>query len=65
MVNVQELQRKSIPEIIKILRIFENEDIATVDLVKLVYTLNVSVLSRNFEGIRIMGEEIMGGFCYQ
>ena len=63
MVNVQELQRKSIPEIIKILRIFENEDIATVDLVKLGYTLNVSILSRNSEEIRIMGEQIMGAFA--
>ena len=62
MVNVKELQYKSIPEIIKILGILENEDLSTVDLAKLAYTLNVSVLARNFEGAKIAGEKIICAF---
>lgn len=62
MVNVKELQYKSIPEIIKILGIFQNEDLATLDLVKLAYTLNVSVLARNFDGAEIAREKIICAF---
>ena len=62
MVNVQELQYKSIPEIIKILGVLENEDYATSDLSKLVYGLNVSVLAHNFEGTKIAGEKILCAF---
>ena len=60
MINIQELQHKSIPEIIKILGILENEDYATADLSKLVYGLNVSLLGHNFKGTKIVGEKI---FC--
>lgn len=60
MVNLKELQYKSIPEIIKILK---NEDLVTVDLVELAYTLNVSVLSRNFEETKIVGEKILCAFA--
>ena len=62
MANVKELQYKSIPEIIRILRIFENEELATVDFAKLVYTLNVSVLAHNFDGAKIAGEKIICAF---
>lgn len=62
MVNVQELQHKSIPEIIRILGIFENEDVVTVDLAELVYTLKVSALARNFESAKIAGEKILAAF---
>lgn len=62
MVNVKELQYKSIPEIIRILGILENEELATIDLSKLVYTLNVSVLAHNFDGAKIAGEKIICAF---
>lgn len=62
MVNVQELQHKSIPEIIRILGVLENEDYATADLSKLAYGLNVSVLAHNFEGAKIAGEKILCAF---
>ena len=62
MVNVQELRHMPISEIIKILGIFEDEDLVTSDLTKLAYTLNVSVLVRNFDGTRIAGERIICAF---
>ena len=62
MINVQELQHKSISEIIRILGILENEDYATADLSKLVYGLNVSVLGHNFKGTEIAGEKIFCAF---
>ena len=62
MVNVKELQSKPIPEIIRILGILENEDVATVDLTKLVYTLKVSVLSHNFDETPTAGEKIICAF---
>lgn len=62
MVNVKELQYKSIPGIIKILGVLENEDFVTADLTKLAYSLNVSVLARNFEKTEISGERIICAF---
>lgn len=62
MVNVQELQHKPISEIIRILGILEDEDLATADLAKLAYTLNVSVVPRNFEETKIAGEKIICAF---
>ncbi len=62
MVNVNELQYKSIPEIIKLLKIFENNDFATVDLNKLAHSLNVSVLAQNFERSESFGEKIICAF---
>lgn len=62
MVNVNELRYKSIPEIIKILGILENEDSATADLTKLAYSLNVSVLARNFKRTEISVERIFCAF---
>lgn len=62
MVNVKELQYKSIPEIIKILGVLENGDFATADLKKLAYSLNVSVLARNFERAEFSGESIICAF---
>ena len=62
MVNVQELRHKPIPEIIKVLRILENTDMATVDVAMLANLLNVSVLPRNFDEIKISGENVILSF---
>ena len=63
MVNVKELQNKSIPEMIRILGVLENEELATADLAKLAYALNVSVLAHNFGGEKIAGEKILCAFA--
>lgn len=62
MINVQELQHKTIPEIIRILGILQNENYAIADLSKLIYGLNVSVLGHNFKGTKIVGEKIFCSF---
>lgn len=62
MINVQELRSKPISEIIKFLENFINEDFASVDLAKLAYDLNVSVLPRNFVITKISGEIIASAF---
>lgn len=62
MINVQELRSKPISEIIKFLENFINEDFASVDLAKLAYDLNVSVLPRNFVRTKISGEIIASAF---
>lgn len=62
MVNVTELQHKSIQEIIKILGVLQNEDFSTADLKKLAYSLNVSVLAKNFERTEISRERILCAF---
>ena len=62
MLKVQELQLKPIPEIIKLLGILEFNDLSTVDLAKLAYTLNVSVLPKDFGETKIAGEKIICAF---
>lgn len=56
---MQELQHKTISEIIKVLGI---EDLVTVDFVRMGYKLNVSILSRNFEENEIDGKKIICAF---
>ena len=62
MINIQELRSKPISEIIKFLESFINEDFASVDLAKLAYALNVSVLPRNFGETKISGDRIASAF---